>query len=60
MPKVPEFHSTSEAHKPAEKRVHHNNSACAPGRDIPNNERHTGTGGYRLCDDCHKLNSEGK
>jgi hypothetical protein len=54
MPKVPEFYSVKEATKPAHSRVHHNNSSCPSGRDIPQNERRTGTGGYRLCDDCKK------
>jgi hypothetical protein len=60
MPKMAEFYSTNESNKPAGSRVHHNNSACAPGRDIPQNERRTGTGGYRLCDDCQRLNKENK
>jgi hypothetical protein len=60
MPKIAEFHSTHEANKPAGSRVHHNNGVCAPGRDIPQNERQAGTGGYRLCDDCQRLNKENK
>jgi hypothetical protein len=54
---VPSFYSINEDKKPAAKRVHHNNNACPPGRDIPSHERRTGTGGYRLCEDCHRLNS---
>jgi hypothetical protein len=60
MPKVSEFYSINEGNKPTEKRVYHNNSACASGRDIPQNERRAGTGGYKLCDDCSRMNSEGK
>jgi hypothetical protein len=60
MPKVAEFYSVNEINKPAGNRVHHNNSACPPGRDIPANERKAGTGGYRLCDDCARFNREGK
>jgi len=60
MPKVPEFYSVNEVNKPAADRVHHNNSACPPGRDIPQNERRQGTGGYRLCQDCIKATQEGK
>jgi hypothetical protein len=52
MAKVPAFYSVNEVSKPADKRVHHNDNTCAPGRDIPLNERRTGTGGYRLCDIC--------
>jgi hypothetical protein len=60
MPKVAEFYSINEVSKPADKRVHHNNSACAPGRDIPQNERRAGTGNYRLCHDCTRATNEGK
>jgi hypothetical protein len=60
MPKVSEFYSINEVKKPADKRVHHNNSACAPGRDIPQSERKAGDGGYRLCDDCARLNGQGR
>jgi hypothetical protein len=60
MSKVAEFYSINEASKPADKRVHHNNDACPPGRDIPANERRSGTGGYRLCNDCANLNAQGR
>ncbi len=60
MPKVPEFYSVNEATKPSANRVHHNNSACPPGRDIPQHERRQGTGNYRLCDDCDRLNRQGR
>jgi len=60
MPPVAPFYSINEVHKPAANRVHHNNSACPPGRDIPQNERRPGNGGYRLCDDCAKLNAQGR
>ena len=60
MPSVAAFYSINEGSKPADKRVHHNNSACPPGRDIPQNERRNGTGGYRLCDDCARLNNQGR
>lgn len=60
MPKVAAFYSINETKKPATDRVHHDNSACPPGRDIPANERRPGMGGYRLCDDCARLNREGK
>lgn len=60
MPRVPDFYSINEAAKPAAHRVYHNNSACPPGRDIPQHERRSGTGGYRLCDDCRERNNQGK
>jgi len=52
MSKVAAFYSVNEAKKPANERVHHNNDACPPGRDIPSWERKDGTGGYRLCEVC--------
>ena len=60
MPKTSTFYSVNEEKKPADKRVHHNNSACPPGRDNPQNERRAGTNNYRLCDDCKKFNDQGK
>ncbi len=60
MPKVADFYSVNEAIKLAANRVYHNNSACPPGRDIPQHERRQGTGGYRHCEDCQKLNREGR
>jgi len=59
MPTVSEFYSINEVKKPADKRVYHDNSACAPGRDIPQNERRPGKGGYRRCDDCIKESNLG-
>jgi len=60
MPSTAQFYSINEVSKPVGKRVHHDNSACPPGRDIPLNERRTGTGNYRLCDDCANLNRQGR
>jgi hypothetical protein len=60
MPKTPAFYSINEVDKPVNHRVHHNNSACPPGRDIPLNERRQGTGNYRLCEDCNNLNAQGR
>ncbi|HEX6799757.1 MAG TPA: hypothetical protein VF116_18755 [Ktedonobacterales bacterium] len=60
MPQVSAFYSVNEVNKPASQRVHHNNNACRPGQDIPQSERRQGTGGYRLCDDCDRLNRQGR
>jgi hypothetical protein len=60
MTLVAAFHSVNEKDKPASQRVHHNNNACPPGRDIPSWERKSGTGGYRLCEDCQRLTREGR
>jgi hypothetical protein len=54
MAKVPAFHSINESAKPAAHRVYHNETQCAPGRDIPVSERRPGTGGYRLCEKCQE------
>ncbi len=59
MPVVPAFYSINESKKPANQQVHHNNSACAPGRDIPQHERRAGTGGYRLCTVCQEETRKG-
>jgi hypothetical protein len=59
MAKVADFHSTNEMKKPSEKRVYHDNSACVPGHDIPQNERHSGKGGHRHCDVCIEETNKG-
>jgi hypothetical protein len=59
MPKILPFHSVNEARKPLVNRRYHDNSACAPGRDIPQNERKEGNGGYKLCEDCERLDARG-
>lgn len=58
MPATAAFYSVNEARKPPAQQVHHDNSACPPGRDIPQHERRAGTGGYRLCKDCDRLDRE--
>jgi hypothetical protein len=60
MPAVAAFHSINEVKKPPQHRVYHNNSVCPSGRDIPQGERLSGTGGYRLCEDCQRYNNEGR
>ena len=60
MTYVSPFYSVNEVNKPASERVHHNNNACVPGKDIPQNERRTGTGNYRLCEKCDDLNRKGQ
>lgn len=52
MAKVTPYYSVNETKKPQKDRVYHNSDACRAGRDIPRNERHEGTNGYRLCKDC--------
>jgi hypothetical protein len=59
MPKVPEFYAINEVDNPLHNRVHHNNGACPSGRGIPQNLRRPGTGGYRHCEECQHLNSQG-
>ena len=58
MPSTPVFYSVNESKKPTANRVYHDNSACPPGRDIPQNERRPGTNGYRLCKDCKERNDK--
>jgi len=60
MPVVAAFYSVNEQKKAPADRVHHNNSSCAPGRDIPQYERRAGTGGYRLCHICQEETRKGK
>jgi NADPH-dependent glutamate synthase beta subunit-like oxidoreductase len=48
------FYSINENLKHPANRVYHNNNACPSGRDIPEWERQSGTGGYRWCENCQK------
>ena len=38
--------------------VYHNNSECDLGNNIEPENKVSGTGGLRLCDDCKKLNEQ--
>jgi hypothetical protein len=62
MPGTAAFYSVNEAKKPAAKRVHHDNSACGPGKDIPFADKRYGKGPigdeYRLCEDCETINKK--
>ena len=55
MARVSPYYSINEAKKPAGKQVYHTDDNCRAGRDIPKNERRTGEGGYRHCDDMRVL-----
>jgi len=52
---IQSFYSLNEIDKPENKRVYHFNDSCGPGREILQNERRYGTGGYRKCKDCEQL-----
>ncbi len=55
MRKTP-WHSTKKG-----TRHYHNNGKCGPGGEIPDRNRATGPGtGLTLCEDCKKLNRDGK
>ena len=54
MVKIEAFFSVNERRKPPLHRVYHNDSSCPSGREIPENDRRVGTGGYRICDRCEK------
>ena len=57
MTTVPSFHSVSQAAKPPEHRIYHDNDRCFPGRDIPQHERVPGDEGYRRCVECARIGS---
>ena len=40
--------------------VHHDNTKCGPGSEIPAHNRQSGTGGKPLCKDCADLDRAGK
>lgn len=53
MPQTNPWHSIKE-------QVHHNNTKCGPGSEIPPHNRVSGTGGKPLCQDCRHLNQQNK
>ena len=57
MPSIASFHAFDEFTKPATQRAYHNNSLCSLGRDVPPATRRPGTGAFRLCEECGRLNS---
>jgi len=59
-PKTAAFYSVNEDKKAPGNGVHHDNSACPPGRDIPANERRQGTNNYRLRHDYKTLNNQNR
>ena len=40
--------------------VHHNNTNCNTGNNIEKENLRPGSGGKPLCDDCRKLNIQGR
>ena len=55
MSTVNAYHSTTQAKKPEEHRIYHDNDRCLPGRGIPLHERRSGDNGYRLCLECLRI-----
>jgi hypothetical protein len=49
---VDAFHSVKEEEKPLLARRYHNTDTCEIGKEIPDEERVEGNGGYTLCEDC--------
>ena len=54
MPQVAPWHWDRDKEK------YHNNTRCGPGSEIPQQHRISGTGGKKFCQQCAKLNAEGK
>ncbi len=53
MPQKSPWHSTMQE-------VYHNNTECNTGNNIEKENVRPGTGGKKLCDECKRLNAEGK
>jgi len=56
MPKKSPWYSIKQSVHP----VHHDNSNCNTGNNIEKENIRQGTGGHPLCDECARLNKEGK
>jgi len=53
MPQKSPWHSIKE-------QVFHNNTNCNTGNNIEKENLREGTGGRRLCEECKKLNDQGR
>lgn len=53
MPKKAPWHSIKQT-------VHHNNTECNTGNNIERENLRQGSGGKPLCQECAKLNSQGR
>lgn len=53
MPKTSPWHSVKQP-------VHHNNTNCNTGNNIEKENRRDGTGGKPLCEECARLNQQGR
>jgi hypothetical protein len=60
MPNMQTFYSINQATKPIENRIHHDNTTCALGWEIPAKRKRDGTYNYRICDNYAKVNTQGK
>lgn len=57
MPRVADFYSVHELKKPEAKRRYHNNDRCRLDGEISRAERQDRTGGYRLREECQRLDN---
>lgn len=53
MPRTSPWHSVAAD-------VHHDNTECNTGNNIESENRREGTGGKPLCEECSRLDAEGK
>ncbi len=60
MPKIPPFHTTSLEYTPHHRNVHHDNALCKDGERIALKHRRPGAEGRPLCDECKRLDREGR
>ena len=60
MPKIPPFHTTSLEYTPHHRNVHHDNALCKDGQRIELKHRRPGKEGRPLCDECKRLDREGR
>jgi hypothetical protein len=56
MARTAPFYSINEIGKAIQNRVFHDNDLCAPGYEIPINDRRLGTNNYRECEVCQRRN----
>ena len=60
MPKVEAFHTNSPEYPPKQRNVYHDNSECKDGKRIKPEHRRRGADNRPRCDECSRLELEGR
>ena len=60
MPKIRSVHTSHHEYPPKQRNVYHDNSECKDGKRIKPEHRRDGTDGRPRCEECDRLEREGR